>query len=209
MVVVAASLRHGDGISGAVQIEKSAASVTEAAEALEKALKFLSDVSGPPEDEDEQRRVTSTLHALDHATRLAETASGKAVFTTAKGGPEDVRAAEFCAEAMQCAASVVAEVAAEPADIDRARPIKARRNATGSPEADATLAAPAALVRLEEAAKALGALRLAHRSATLGKVATGELTADEAIARVDAVTRLEALARHAWRSAAYLAGRGE
>ena len=194
---------------GAVQIEKSAASVTEAAEALEKALKFLSDVSGPPEDEDEQRRVTSTLHALDHATRLAETASGKAVFTTAKGGPEDVRAAEFCAEAMQCAASVVAEVAAEPADIDRARPIKARRNATGSPEADATLAAPAALVRLEEAAKALGALRLAHRSATLGKVATGELTADEAIARVDAVTRLEALARHAWRSAAYLAGRGE
>ena len=194
---------------GAVQIEKSAASVTEAAEALEKALKFLSDVSGPPEDEDEQRRVTSTLHALDHATRLAETASGKAVFTTAKGGPEDVRAAELCAEAMQCAASVAAEVAAEPADIDRARPIKARRNATGSPEADATLAAPAALVRLEEAAKALGALRLAHRSATLGKVATGELTADEAIARVDAVTRLEALARHAWRSAAYLAGRGE
>ena len=52
--------------------------MTEAAEALEKALKFLSDVSGPPEDEDEQRRVTSTLHALDHATRLAETASGKA-----------------------------------------------------------------------------------------------------------------------------------
>ena len=167
---------------GAVQIEKSAASVTEAAEALEKALKFMSDVSGPPEDEDEQRRVTSTLHALDHATRLAETASGEAAFTTTKGGPEDVRAAELCAEAMQCAASVAAEVAAEPADIDRARPIEARRNATGSPEADATLAAPAALVRLEKAAKALGALRLAHRSATLGKVATRELTADEAIA---------------------------
>ena len=69
--------------------------------------------------------------------------------------------------------------------------------------------APAALVRLEEAAKALGELRLAHRSATLSKVATGELTADEAIARVDAVTRFEALARHAWRSAAYLVGRGE
>ena len=86
---------------------------------------------------------------------------------------------------------------------------RTRRNAPGSPEADATPAAPAALVRLEEAAKALGALRLAHRSATLGKVATGELTADEAIARVDAVTRLEALARHAWRSAAYLVGRGE
>ena len=49
---------------------------------------------------------------------------------------------------------------------------------------------------------ALGTLRLAHRSAMLGKVATGELIADEAIARVDAVTRLEALERHAWRSAA-------
>src|SRR5271166_247807 len=135
---------------GAVQIEKSAASVTEAAEALEKALKFLSDVSGPPQDGDEQRRVTSTLHALDHATRLAETASGEAAFTTTKGGPEDVRAAELCAEAMQCAASVAAEVAAEPADIDRAKPIEARRNATGSPEADAKREAPAALVRLEE-----------------------------------------------------------
>jgi hypothetical protein len=56
---------------------------------------------------------------------------------------------------------------------------------------------------------ALGALRLAHRSATLGTVATGELTADDAIARVDAVTRLEALARQAWRSAAHLGAGGE
>ena len=44
---------------GAVQIEKSAASVTEAAEALGKTLKFMSGVSGPPEDKDEQRRITS------------------------------------------------------------------------------------------------------------------------------------------------------
>ena len=52
-------------------------------------------------------------------------------------------------------------------------------------------------------------LRIAHRSVTLGKVATGELTADDAIARVDAVTRLEALARQAWRSAAHLGAGGE
>jgi len=186
-----------------------AASVTEAADALDKALKFMSDVSGPPEDEDEQRRVTSTLHALDHATRLAETAGGETAVTMTKSGPEDARAAKLCAEAMQDAASVAGEVAAEPPDIKGASPIEVRRDATDSPEADATVEAPAALVRLEEAAKALGALRRAHRSATLGKVATGELTADEAIARVDAVTRYEALARHAWRSAAYLVGRGE
>jgi phosphate:Na+ symporter len=39
-------------------------------------------------------------------------------------------------------------------------------------------------------------------------VATGELTADEAILRVDMAARFEALARHAWRSLAHLAGRG-
>ncbi len=53
------------------------------------------------------------------------------------------------------------------------------------------------------------ALRLAHRSATLDKVATGELTADDAIARVDAVARLEALVRQAWRSATHLGAGGE
>jgi phosphate:Na+ symporter len=56
---------------------------------------------------------------------------------------------------------------------------------------------------------ALGPLRLGHRSATLATVATGELTADDAIARVDAVIRLEALARQAWRSAAHLGAGGE
>jgi phosphate:Na+ symporter len=200
---LAAALTAASG-GGAPPSGTNAASVTEAAEALDKALEFMSDVSGPPEDEDEQRRVTSTLHALDHATRLAETAGGETAQATVKDGPEDARAAELCAEAMQCAASVAGEATAEPADIGRASP-----QAKGSPQAATKPAPPAALVRLEEAAKALGALRLAHRSATLGKVATGELTADEAIARVDAVTRFEALARHAWRSAAYLAGRGE
>jgi phosphate:Na+ symporter len=200
---LAATLNAASG-GGAAAPGTGAASVTEAAEALDKALEFMSDVSGPPEDEDEQRRVTGTLHALDHATRLAETAGAETALATAKVGPEDARAAELCAEAMQCAAAIADEAAAEPADRGRASP-----QPKGSPEAAAKPAPPAALARLEEAAKALGALRLAHRSATLGKVATGELTADEAIARVDAVTRFEALARHAWRSAAYLAGRGE
>jgi phosphate:Na+ symporter len=200
---LAAALTAAPG-GGAAPFKASAASVSEAAGALNKALEFMSEVSGPPEDEDEQRRVTSTLHALDHATRLAETAGGEAALTPAKGGPEDVRAAELCAEAMQCAASVAGEAAAEPADVRRSKP-----QTEETPEAAKKPALPAALVRLEETAKALGALRLAHRRATLSKVATGELTADEAIARVDAVTRFDALARHAWRSAAYLAGGGE
>jgi phosphate:Na+ symporter len=63
-----------------------------------------------------------------------------------------------------------------------------------------------ALSQLERCVKALGELRRDHRSATLSSAASGGLTADEAIARVDAVRRLEALAYHAWRSAAHLVG---
>jgi phosphate:Na+ symporter len=65
-----------------------------------------------------------------------------------------------------------------------------------------------ALVQLEHYATELGALRRTHRSATLSAVANGTLTADAAIVRVDTVRSLEALAHHAWRSAAHLAGRG-
>ncbi len=192
---------------GAADLQKSAASVAEAAEALEKALAFMSDVSGPPETDDEQQRVTSTLHALDHATRLAE-AAGEAGFKITEGGPEDARAAELCADAMQNAASVAGDLVAELAAVDNAASIETRTQSPGSTDAGPGIDAPAALVRLEKSARALGELRLVHRSATLSAVATGALTADEAIVRVDAVTRYEALARHAWRSAAHLAGRG-
>lgn len=192
--------------TGAANPEKDAGSAKEAAEALEKALEFMSDVSGPPETNEEQRRVTSTLHALDHATRLAEI-GGEAVLRTTKGGPEDTRAAELCADAMQNAAAVASEVAGQPTALDRTASIKTQPKSPAS--AAATFEASPALIRLEKSAKALGELRLVHRSATLRAVATGALTADEAIVRVEAVARFEALARHAWRSAAHLVGRGE
>jgi len=194
---------------GAVGLRKGAVSVTDAADALHKALEFMSDVSGPPQTEDEQRRVTSTLHALDHATQLAEIAGEEAESGTAKVGPEDVRAVQLCAEAMQNAISVASEIIAQSAALRDKAPIEARGNSLGSPDAEATFNASAALIRLEQSAKALGELRLAHRSATLSAVATGEVAAAEAIVRVDTVTRFEALARHAWRSAAHLLGRGE
>ena len=53
---------------------------------LRQAQVFMSDVSGPPESEDEQRRLTNTLHALEHASRLAEAAGEKAEFTALNGG---------------------------------------------------------------------------------------------------------------------------
>src|SRR5499425_1366878 len=46
--------------------KKNVVLVTEAADALRQAQEFLSEASGPPESEDEQQRLTSTLHALDH-----------------------------------------------------------------------------------------------------------------------------------------------
>jgi phosphate:Na+ symporter len=195
--------------SAAVHLEKSVASVAEAAAALNKALEFMSDVSGPPETEDEQRRVTSTLHAIDHAYRLAELAGEKTELRTSKGAPEDMRAAQICAEAMQNAAAVARDVVAPLAGLERSARTETRRDSPTSLNGDTALEAPAALTRLEQNTKALSDLQRAHRSATLSAVATGELTAAEAIVRVDAVTRFEALARHAWRAAAHLFGRGE
>jgi phosphate:Na+ symporter len=66
-----------------------------------------------------------------------------------------------------------------------------------------------ALVQLKRYASALAELQPSHRSSTLGAVANGTLTADAAIVRVETVRSLEALAYHAWRSAAHLVGRGE
>jgi phosphate:Na+ symporter len=176
----------------------AAVSRSAVADALRQAQEFMSEVSGPPESEDERHRRTGTFHALDHASRLAEMAGEQPEFGTAKEGSEDSGAALLCAEAMQNAMTVVREVAEESALSDHAAPIKS----VVSPEA------LAALVRLEQCAKTLGALRGAHRSATLNAAAGGELTADQAILRIDTVRRLEALAHHAWRSAAHLAGRG-
>src|SRR5262249_35203678 len=162
----------------------------------------------PPDSEDEQHRLTSTLHALDHAARLAEAASGGADFATVAGGPEDVRAGELCADAMRSAASVAGEVAAPLAATQspQAKPIS-----SGSDAASGSVAIPTedALAQLKRCAEELRELGRSRRRATLGAVANGTLTADAAIVRVDALRTLEALAHHAWRSAAHLVGRGE
>ena len=173
-----------------VRPAKDAISVAEAAEALQHAQVFLSDVTGPPDTDDDQRRLTSTLHALDHASRLAETASSAIDFATVGGGPDDVRAGALCADAIRSAVAIAGAVA-EPPD-----------------SAGSAVATDAALAQLERSATELSELRRSHRSATLGAVANGTLTADAAIVRVDTVRSLEALAHHAWRSAAHLVGRG-
>jgi phosphate:Na+ symporter len=177
---------------------KDAVSVHEAVDALRQSQVFLSDVSGPPETEDEQQRLTSTLHALDHASRLAETAGG-IDFGTARGGPDDARAGELCADAMRIASAIADDVAVLPG-IDQSP--RASLAASGAK----TLSTDEALVRLERCAEELEKLQRTHRSATLGAVASGTLSADAAIVRVDTLRSLQALARHAWRSTMYLVG---
>jgi phosphate:Na+ symporter len=61
-----------------------------------------------------------------------------------------------------------------------------------------------ALAQLKRYASALAELQPSHRGSTLGAVANGTLTANAAIVRGETVRSLEALAHHAWRSAAHL-----
>src|SRR6516162_2542101 len=84
--------------TSAAKVGRSAPSGAEIQGALRKAQEFISEVSGPPETEDEQRRLTSTMHALDHASRLAELSGEQFGLPAAKGGPEDARAVELCAQ---------------------------------------------------------------------------------------------------------------
>ena len=185
---------RGEPASG----KHAAISVQEAADALRQAQVFLSDVAGPPDTDDEQRRLTSTLHALDHAARLAETAGG-IDFGAVRGGPDDLRAGELCADAMRITTKVADDVAVLPGiePSPEASPAAAGARASSTDEA---------LMQLERCATELKSLQHTHRSATLGAVADGTLTADAAIARVDTLRSLQALAQHAWRSTLHLVG---
>jgi phosphate:Na+ symporter len=179
---------------------KDPASIAEATDALHQARQFISEANGQPESEDDHQRLTSTLHALDHASRFAETV-GEAEFAVPSEGAEDIRAAQLCAEAMRDTASLADQVAVVP--------VSSLTVASGDGSKELHSDGPStaqAIAQLEQCTKALGELRREHRSATLSSVASGALTADEAISRVDAVRRLEALAYHAWRAAAHLVG---
>jgi phosphate:Na+ symporter len=155
-------------------------------------------MNGPLESKDDQRRLTSTLHALDHASRLAETAGPEGGFETATGDPGGVRAMKLCAEALRSTA-LIAGTVTEPASAHSA----ATPELSEPPSA---LSSTSVILQLEHWAKQLDDGQRSHRSAMLSAVADGELTASEAMERVDAVRRLAALAHHAWRAAAHLTG---
>jgi phosphate:Na+ symporter len=83
---------------------------SEVNDALRQAEDLISGMNGPLESKDDQLRLTSTLHALDQASRLAETASEEGGFETASGDPGEVRAVKLCAEAVRNTALIAGAI---------------------------------------------------------------------------------------------------
>jgi phosphate:Na+ symporter len=175
--------------------------LAQASDGVRAASDFLSK-SDPPPSDDGHAWFTSTVHALDHANRLAEAVDAMAKTGAVTDGPEEMSAATLCAQSMRDAAGAAARfaVAAGPghaADDELAQAIAGAKTSVAKPGDDGTK-------DLERAAKALANLRAAHRAATLDMVASGKVTASQAIARVDAVALMSRLAHHAWRAVAHL-----
>jgi len=195
---------EGATAGGSVRPALDEATLAQASEGVRQASDFLSKSDAPPSDEG-HAWFTSTVHALDHASRLAESVEAMAKTGVAADGPEEVRAAALCAQSMRDAAGAAANlaIAAGPghaADDELARTI------TGAKTSLATRpqTGDGGTQSLERAAKALVDLRASHRAATLDMVASGTVTASQAIARVDAVALMSRLAHHAWRAVAHL-----
>jgi len=171
---------------------------TEAVATLLDVRAFLSELREGPETDAERLRMTSTLHALDHASRLVEILTdGNSPGHTAQatGG---LRAAELCARAMRSAQAVGDSITSESALSTKAASIGW----------SISTAVAAALDDAGTASSELGALQRNHRAAALASVAQGELTAADALMRIDSARWLDQIAHHAWRSAAHLLGRG-
>src|SRR5262249_50853279 len=152
-------------IGEALTARKDAVSVTAASDALRQAREFMSEVSGPPESEEEQERLTRTLYALEYASRLAEVAGKNGELGSVPSGSEEVRARELCTEAMRNAVVIAGEVGALPDAPDQAAPVDARDGekavaAHGPPTEQAIL-------QLEQCANTLRDLQGRHRKETL------------------------------------------
>ncbi|SEI10174.1 phosphate:Na+ symporter [Rhizobium tibeticum] len=175
-----------------------AAQSTAAAATLEEVRDFLSELKEPPETEAERLRMTGTLHALDHASRLVEVMEEGRLEGQPADFAHDPRATALCTQAMHAAQAVGGSITSECALSAQAAPIGWNVSSEVA----------AALAELKSAATELEALQRDHRATTLASVAPGELTAADALARIDAARRLDRIAYHAWRSATHLLGHG-
>ncbi len=171
--------------------------IATAAATLERVRDFLSEMQEPPETEAEQHRMTSTLHALDHASRLIEILGDRDPTMPRSDASLDPRTDALCQQAIRATRTISASITTEAALTTQAETIGWEM----SPEV------AAALAEAEGASKALDAMQRDHRAATLAAVAPGQLTATEALARIDAARRIDRVVHHAWRAAGHLLGR--
>ena len=177
------------------------ATLAQASDALAQAGAFLSQADPPPSEEG-HAWFTSTVHALDHSGRLAQSVNAMAKAGLATDGAEELGAAALFARSMREAAAAAARLA-RAAGPGRAAddPLAAKLGPPGEAGAEPIGDSAASL---ERDASALVDLKATHRAAALEMVASGKLTATAAIARVDAVALLNRLAHHAWRAIAHL-----
>lgn len=173
-----------------------------AEEALDQTRTFVSSVVHPPSTAEERQRLTSALHALDHASRLvdnirdeppamidehvADPTWGPASIVA--GDRQAARSAGLCANVLQRAGAIAGSVA----DPDPANgPTAAERSA--------------AVDEMTRLAGQLADLRRTHRAKTLEEAGV-VVRPEDAIHRVETVKRLDRLAYHAWRAALHLSG---
>ncbi len=187
---------------GTVRPAIDEATLGQASDAVRQAGAFLSQADPPPSEEG-HAWFTSTVHALDHASRLADAIEAMAKTGLATDGPDELQAATLCAGSMREAAGAAARLA-RAAGPGHAADDPLAASLAGGPAKDAAEAIGNSAGSLERDAKALADLKAAHRRATLDMVAAGKLTASAAIARVDAVALLNRLAHHAWRAVSHL-----
>jgi phosphate:Na+ symporter len=177
-------------------------------DALLETRAFLSHVTDHLPSDEEQRWFISTLHALEHTIRLAD-----AIKENVKIGPYGVderRAVALCAKAMRSASSIATLLIHSPLPKSD-EPRRTEESAVvgvGPVDTDATptVSLDKAIVSLEQCSTELAELLPLHRRATLESVASGTLTANDAIAHVETVRFLNRLAHHAWRASAHIAG---
>ncbi|MBB3542592.1 MULTISPECIES: Na/Pi symporter [unclassified Rhizobium] len=168
------------------------------AAALLEVRAFLSELSAGPETDAERQRMTSTLHALDHASRLLESLADGGPLRHPAEATDGLRTTDLCTRTMRAVEAIAGSITSECALTIKATPIGWNVSAEVA----------VALADAEAAASALEVLQRNHRAAILASVAPGELTAADAFARIDAARRLDRIAHHAWRAAVHLLGRG-
>jgi phosphate:Na+ symporter len=184
------------------------ATLHQTSDALHATREFLSHVTDQLPSDEEQRWFISTLHALEHTIRLADAIEENVKIEPGTDDVDERRAVELCAKAMRSASSIATLLvhspvpkSEEPRPTEQSAPF-----GVGSAGTDASPAPDQAIACLEHCSTELADLLPLHRRATLDAVASGTLTANDAIGHVEAVRFLDRLAHHAWRASAHLAG---